>query len=554
MSKRRRTSLATLLRRCVQVVFLLLFVGLLLAARPSPMAGAQPSPWLKSFFLIDPLILVATFLAAHAVPLAMLLALVTVAVTIVLGRVFCGWICPLGTIHAITGRLLDRWQSKRRDHWSPWQRGKYYLLIALLVMAALGVHWVCVLDPLVLLYRTSTTALLPAGQRAVEESRTAVLQDDPHVGPLHLTAVTEPVYGFLHDHIFVAPYQTFLGGGLIALLFVATLALNAYRRRFWCRYLCPLGALLGAFSWRPLLRRSVQADCCNQCDLCAMTCHGAAAAAPGDRWKPAECLGCLNCHDACAQKALDFRWDWPWRKEQGTEGVDLSKRAALGAAVSGLAALCLLRSTPGSRRLTVVQKPKVLGFLTYEPELIRPPGARPEREFLQRCTACGLCMKVCPTGGLQPALSEAGWEGLWTPRLVPQLGFCVYNCNLCGQVCPTGAIEPLTLEAKQKLRIGLAYFDTTRCLPYAYGRNCMTCEEVCPLPKKAIYTVETKVQDVDGKEVTVKQPRVDLQLCIGCGQCENVCVFRDRPAIRVASANEARNEANQTELADEGPY
>jgi polyferredoxin/ferredoxin len=556
MSRRRTTSKATLARRCAQVVFLLLFLGLFLLARPSPVAGARPSELLKSFFFIDPLILVATFLAAHAVPAAALLALVVIGVTIVMGRVFCGWVCPLGTIHAVAGRLFDRWQRrrKRRDHWSPWQRGKYYLLIGLLVMAALGVHWVCVLDPLVLLYRTSTVALLPAGQRAVEEGRTAVFQADPRLGPLHLTAVSEPVYDFLRDHVFVAPYQTFFGSGLIALLFAAMLLLNGYRRRFWCRYLCPLGALLGFFAWRPMLRRSVEKESCNECDLCAMACHGAAAAAPGDRWKAAECLGCLNCTTSCVPSALGFRWDWPWQKQPGTEGVDLSKRAALGAAVGGLAALCLLRSTPGSRRLTVVQRPKVLGFLTYDPELIRPPGARPEREFLQRCTACGLCMKVCPTGGLQPAISEAGLEGLWTPRLVPQIGFCVYNCNLCGQVCPTGAIEPLELEAKQKVRIGLAYFDTTRCLPYAYGRDCITCEEVCPLPKKAIYTIEAKIKDSDGAEVTVKQPRVDVQLCIGCGQCEWVCVFRDRPAIRVASANETRNAANQPELAEEGPY
>jgi len=169
-------------------------------------------------------------------------------------------------------------------------------------------------------------------------------------------------------------------------------------------------------------------------------------------------------------------------------------------------------------------------------------------------------MKVCPTGGLQPSLTEAGLEGLWPPRLVPQIGYCDYTCTLCGQVCPTEAIVRLTEEEKHKVRIGLASFDTTRCIPYAYGRDCMVCEEHCPIPDKAIYCLEVEIRDRNGQTKKIKQPHVDPDKCIGCGVCESVCPFKDRPGIRVTSANESRHPAlpgttgNQPILPEDNPY
>jgi len=560
MSKRRALRWTTLIRRLTQIVFLLLFLGLLLWTRPTP--GSDPSPLVKSFFLFDPLILVVTWLAAHAVPAALLLSLATIAVTIVLGRVFCGWVCPLGTIHDLVGRLCDRLQVKRKaaDHWSPRQLAKYYLLVGLLVAALFGCHWVTILDPLVLLYRTTTVALFPAAQWAVEEGSTAVYRSDPGIGPARLTAVTEPVYQTIRDKTFVVSKQAFVGGGLIVLVFLGLLALNAYRRRFWCRYVCPLGAMLGLFAWRPLVRRCVDAEGCNQCDLCGMRCHGAAAEVPvhGDcpdsrggrrengtvslppRWKASECLGCLNCTGTCTRGALRFTWVRPWRRGQGEARLDLSRRSVLAAAVGGVAALSLMRANPQSRGTR------------FHPDLIRPPGAKPEPDFLARCTACGLCMKICQTGGLQPAtLADAGLEGIWTPKLAPSIGYCEYDCTLCGHVCPTGAIEPLSVDAKHETRIGLAAFDTTRCIPYAYGRDCMVCEEHCPIPTKAIYFLPVEIRDRDGQTRTIKEPHVDPDLCIGCGVCENVCPYRDRPGIRVSSANETRNPRNQPILPKE---
>lgn len=158
-------------------------------------------------------------------------------------------------------------------------------------------------------------------------------------------------------------------------------------------------------------------------------------------------------------------------------------------------------------------------------------------------------MKICPTGALQPTLAEAGIEGIWTPRLVPRLGYCDYECNSCGQACPTRAIQPLSLEEKKEVRIGLAMIDRSRCIPFALDRECLVCEEHCPVPDKAIFLKSVAVQMRDESMQTLRQPHVDPVQCIGCGICENVCPFRDTPAIRVTSAGETRHPDNQPMLA-----
>jgi ferredoxin len=213
--------------------------------------------------------------------------------------------------------------------------------------------------------------------------------------------------------------------------------------------------------------------------------------------------------------------------------MDLGRRRVITSALSGVVAVPLLRSVS-------LSKP---GF--SNPGLIRPPGSLEEKEFLRRCVRCGECMKVCITNGLQPTLMEAGLEGIWSPVLIPRIGYCEYRCTLCGQVCPTGAIKKLELQEKMKVKIGLAMIDKGRCLPYAHATPCIVCEEVCPTPKKAIWFEEARVKDREGKEKVLKQPRVDLELCIGCGICETKCPVVGRPAIYVTSVGESRSKENQ---------
>lgn len=152
-------------------------------------------------------------------------------------------------------------------------------------------------------------------------------------------------------------------------------------------------------------------------------------------------------------------------------------------------------------------------------------------------------MKVCIGQALHPALFEAGVIGLWTPLLVPRIGYCEYNCTLCGQVCPTGAIRQLPAAEKRKTVIGIAVFDKDRCLPFARAEECLVCEEHCPTGEKAIVFDEKELL-VNSEVRRVKIPRVVRNLCIGCGICETRCPVDGTSAIRVINENESRRPAS----------
>jgi MauM/NapG family ferredoxin protein len=458
-------------RRAVQTAFLLLFVYLFFetAYHAIDRAGAHGT----LFFQLDPLVAVFTGIAAHAVAAGVVLAVTTLAVTLVFGRWFCGWICPLGTLHHACST------ARGAAGYGRWHKAKYVLLAGLIGAALLGVNEAGWLDPIAFLFRSLATAVYPA----------------------------------LRPHHF--------GNVLIGVLFAAALALNVYRSRFWCRYICPLGALLGVVGQRPLLRLVKNAEACNQCRDCLAGCQGGARTADTEEWHPSECFYCLNCRKDCPTSAIRFSWTW-----QKPARLNLARRHVLAAGVAGVGAALLVRGRP------------------FNAELVRPPGALAEPEFLSRCIRCGECMKVCPTNAIQPTALEAGIAGLWSPVLKMTMGYCEYECTLCTQVCPTGAIRPLTVPEKQKIRIGLAFFDRNRCLPYALARNCIVCEEHCPTPKKAIWFQEARVSTPSGGTVAVKQPYIDPTLCIGCGICVTKCVVKGQPAVAVSSVGETRHPAN----------
>jgi ferredoxin len=317
--------------------------------------------------------------------------------------------------------------------------------------------------------------------------------------------------------------QTFHQGLFIGLIFLGVLLLNLYKERFWCRYLCPAGALLAFLARWNLVKVRVNSKKCVQCKICALHCQTQATPFPNSDWQPGECVYCYSCSSLCPTAAIDF----PLRPAPAhSKPVDFTRRKWIFSTALSLAVVPLFRISASGKRASE--------------KLIRPPGALPEAKFLAACAKCGECMKVCPTNALQPAVGQAGPEGLWTPVLVPRIGYCEYYCSLCTQVCPTGAIKELKIKEKVKVRIGSAWIKKDRCIPYALGDSCTVCEEQCPTSPKAIQLVETEVLLPDGTWAAQEVPVVDLDYCIGCGICETKCPVEDDPAIYCTSMGESR--------------
>ncbi len=462
-------------RRLVQLGFLLLFLFPLLPVimrRVTSEATGDTASWL---LLWDPLLALGNLLNRNLSALMIGAPLLLLALSLLLGRSFCGWLCPLGTMTDLV-RPLYLWQRNRRVQRSRERtqrnsRLRYLLLVMALGGSLLSIRLLGLLDPLIIFSRAATAAAsdLMASLQASER------------------------------------------GGLtyFSLLFVAILLLEIWQPRFWCRHLCPQGALLSLVTRFSLLNRRVS-TACNNCELCRRACPMDAIPQDAHNTDYGDCTFCLECQSACPLNGIHFGFGGlalgAWQPAARTNrregeyiaapsaipGAKLDRRAFLqgmGAAAAGLAFLPLTRLEP-------------------QPAPLRPPGALPEAQFLDTCIACQECVRICPTHGLQAAFLQAGVSRIGTPVLVPRAGACSINvsCNhLCQQVCPVQAILPVK---PRQFQIGLAQVDHSLCLAWDQGLKCLVCVEACQY--HAAIPLQGKVT-------------VDANNCVGCGACESGC-------------------------------
>lgn len=562
-------------RRISQVFFLLVFLWFC-GVTTFGVEWWQLRGWPVNLFLqLDPLVAIGTMLSTHTLYASLALALLTVVLTIIFGRFFCSWVCPFGSVHHFVGFLGRRKKSVREKiELNKYRKAagiKYLVLIVFLVMAGLGSLQTGLLDPISLMTRSVNLVILPIADRFAE-----------------VVFVSERFYE---------------GAWVILSIFFSAILLNLVIPRFYCRFVCPLGALFGVLGRFAIWRIGKKTSPCTMCGACEKNCEGGCH--PSQRVRIAECVLCLNCVGDCKDEFVKYGIK---KSACGEEtSPDISRRGFMLSLAGGAFAVPAIRLGG-----------KLAG--NWSAGIIRPPGSVDEGEFLKRCIKCGQCMRICPTNVIQPASIAGGVENLWTPALNNRIGTsgCQLNCVACGHICPTSAIRPISFEEKVgvgefaefgPIRIGTAFVDRGRCLPWAMGKPCIVCQENCPVSPKAIYTREVfetvrdgekVVKRVDGTvveltagglepdkfatgdyycdvsdgqrrkiaasgensitisaerpfegipaagaeikiQIRLQRPYIDIEKCTGCGVCEHECPVSGKRAVRVTAEGETRS-------------
>ncbi len=468
------------------------------------------------FLRMDPLACLGTLVADRHFPPLMWIGGIILLLSMALGRFFCAYLCPMGTSIDIGDHLLRRHRRSRIQPASrPSRHLKYHLLTFILGAGGLGVSFVFFASPMSLITRFYGLIIYPIFA-VLADMGLAILRpvaDRLDMATMAYAVVKVPRYDLQWVTLIIL--LLIFAGGLLA-------------PRFWCRYLCPSGALLALFARWPITHRQVSSDC-TQCGLCLKTCPmgaiggdknggGATDACLTDH---AECIVCLACVRACPSRAVSFAFGNGLAKHRSAglpEKISAGRRRILGTGLSGAAAAIITftglkspHSNPGP------------GSIVH-PAMIRPPGAVPEKVFLARCLRCGACLQACPTNSLQPLGLAAGLSAFFSPVITPRRGPCEPSCNTCGRVCPTGAIAPLPMVEKLKAKVGTARIFRQKCLAWELEKKCLICDEVCPFD-----AIEFRKRS--GSPIAV--PYVNENKCAGCGYCEHHCPVRAIPAIVV---------------------
>lgn len=437
---------------------------------------------------------------------------VLVAITLLIGRVYCSVICPLGIFQDIVSWISGKRKKKKyRFSYSPEKKWLRYGVLALFVIAFIaGIGSIVAL-----------LAPYSSFGRIVSNLFAPIYQLGNNI--LAYFAERADSYTFYETEVWIKNVPTFI----IAAMTMIVLIVLAWRNgRTYCNTICPVGTILGLLSRYSLFRIVIDKEKCNSCGLCSRKCKAACINGKEHSVDYSRCVACMDCIDTCKHGAISFT-----RKCKNTESK-LSKTSETKTTDSGRRNFLSIGVAVAATSIIKAQEKKVDGGLAVIEDKqvpqrgtpIFPAGAKSAKNFAQHCTACQLCVSACPNGVLRPS---TGFMSLMQPEMSYERGYCRPECTRCSHVCPTGAIKPITKEEKSSIRIGHVVWIKKNCVPLTDGVECGNCARHCPAG--AI----TMIPSVAGDDNSVKIPAINEALCIGCGACENLCPSRPFSAIYV---------------------
>jgi ferredoxin-type protein NapF len=456
--------------------------------------------------------------------------IIVIALTILTGRTYCSFLCPLGVLQDVNSRLGGRIKRRYRKYGykKPYTITRYLILAVVSGVVLLGGTYVLnMLDPYSIFGRFMTYFAKPV-VLSINNFAANIL------GRFDIYTIYKVDIKFFDLAVYAVP--------VVFVLLVGVLSIRY--GRLYCNSVCPVGTLLGLISKISILRIRFEKDStCTRCGRCAVACKSSCIDFLNRKIDLSRCVNCFNCIDACSSDGISYSPFFIKRKEkpEKEEPVDDSRRKF----IAGTALLIAGLPTVLKGQDIVTTRVKDSGVREDRLYPVCPPGSVSIANFTSRCTACSLCISVCPTSVIQPSLDEYGISGIMQPRMNFEKGFCNYECTKCSQICPTGAIMPLKPEAKKLTQIGKAVYIRDNCYVYTERTACGACSEHCPTKAVSMIPFE------DGLYI----PETHDNICIGCGACEYACpatpykaIFVDGNPVHEAAqkpeTSEMKNESN----------
>ncbi|NLJ06273.1 MAG: 4Fe-4S binding protein [Sphingobacteriales bacterium] len=448
--------------------------------------------------------------------------IVIILITFLFGRIYCSFLCLLGVLIDLISSVSGFFRKIRYRFTPPKNFWRYaFLTASVLSLLSGSMLLIDLLDPYSNAGRIFTNLLRPA-VIGVNNLISGILSE------IHFYSLQRVAYHFPNPVAVVFPLAFLMIITLFALL----------RGRLYCNTVCPVGTLLGLISRLSVFRIKINASSCTVCGKCVSVCKSECINVNNLEVDMSRCVGCMNCLKSCNFSAIGYK-EAVRGKNQEFTNVDTQKRNFLKKLTIGGGAIMSISARHGYSPYNNRKAGSIPVKKNYP---CSPPGSVSISHFTAYCTACHLCVSVCPTQVLQPALFQYGLEGILQPFLDPGVNFCNFDCVACSEVCPSGAIRPLTVEKKHVTQVGKVHFIRQSCVVSTNRKDCGACSEHCP----------TKAVQMVHWQHGLKIPEINQDLCVGCGACEFACptipykaIYVDGNPVHLTARKPEKTETNE---------